>query len=162
MKRIKNERGQTVVEFTLMLPFLLLFLFSIAELGYALYTQVTINNAASEAARFAAVANAYDANCSDGSIQGRARATSGDLIELADCGTDVQVTYQADGAGQIGRGAGVAVQISYEYETITPLPGIANFLSGGAIPTTWTIGACSDSRLEAIPSGSTPVGADCS
>ncbi len=158
MKRVRDDRGQAVVEFTLMLPFLLLMLFAIVELGFALYTQVTINNAASEGARYAAVANNYDAGCAAGSIQSRTLATSNNLLDCA----DVEVRYQADGEGNVGRGAGVAVQITHTHQTITPLPGIFALLSGGVIDAEWTIGACSDSRLEAIPGGATPTGADCS
>jgi Flp pilus assembly protein TadG len=162
MKRAREDRGQSVVEFTLMLPFLLLMLFSLVEMGYALYTQVTINNAASEAARYAAVANSYDAACSDDSIQGRARLASNGLMSVADCAAGVEVRYQQDSMGQVGRGAGVAVQISHQHETITPLPALLNFISGGVIASTWTVGSCSDSRLEAAPGGPTPAGADCS
>jgi len=163
MKRIQDDRGQTVVEFTLMLPFILFGLFAIIEFGYAFYNQITINHAASEASRYAAVANSYDAACSGASIQGRARSTSNGLISAADCADPdvVDVRYQADGTGQVGRGAGVAVEIAYTYDSITPLPALANFLTGGLFPESWPITACSDSRLEAIPTGSTPTGADC-
>src|SRR5690606_36088122 len=117
-----------------------------------------INNSASEAARSGAVLASYDSGCGAGSIQGRVREASSNLV---DC-DEIDVVYQADSSGRIGRGAGVAVRIEHEHQTITPLPALVSAFSWGAIDTTWTIGACSDSRLEGSPSGSTPAGADCS
>ena len=45
------------MEFVLLFPFVLILILTIVEFGFALHSFVTVNNAASEAARFAAVAN---------------------------------------------------------------------------------------------------------
>ncbi|MFA7248870.1 MAG: TadE/TadG family type IV pilus assembly protein [Dehalococcoidia bacterium] len=167
MHRTRNDRGQAIVEFTLMLPFFLLLIFAIAEFGLALYTQITVRNSASEAARYAAVANLPSATagtCAADSIEERAWNTSNQLV---DC-DEITVTYHNPDAtsGLYLRGSGVAVHISHVYNTITPLPAIVSLISGGLFPTTWTLGACSDSRLESVPSNQTLVaaraGADCS
>jgi uncharacterized protein (UPF0333 family) len=50
-----TERGQSVVEFTLVLPVLLLVLFSIIEFGLVMYDKVSVIHDAREAARLAAV-----------------------------------------------------------------------------------------------------------
>lgn len=159
MRRLRSERAQGVVEFTLMLPFVVLILFAIVEMAFALYTQIQVRNAASEAARYAAVAALPDGACAPGSIQDRAIDTSGALVECA----EVQITYQTPINGVYTRGSGVAVNITHDYDVVTPLPGIINFLTGGVFPSSWDIGGCSDARLESRPSTQVGLtaGADC-
>jgi len=148
MRKIRNERGQTVVEFTLMLPFLLFFMFALAEFGYGFYTQIAVRNAAAEAARHAAVGNLPSTTCVAGSIQNRAREASNDVVPCS----AVSVGYHSPENGQYTRGSGVAVRISHTYTAITPLPAIANLISWGVVPATWNLNACADARLESRPS----------
>jgi len=53
--RSKPQKGSTVVEFALILPFLLLILFAIINFGVLLYNQSVITNAAREGARWASL-----------------------------------------------------------------------------------------------------------
>lgn len=56
MKRFcKNEKGQALVEFALVLPFLLVILFGIIDFGWIYYNQLAISNSAREGARYAVV-----------------------------------------------------------------------------------------------------------
>ncbi len=50
-KRNKKRRGIALVEFALVIPFLLTMLIGIAEFGYVVRTNLTISNAAREGAR---------------------------------------------------------------------------------------------------------------
>lgn len=50
----RGERGQSLVEMTLAIPFLLILIWGIVEVGNALLTYVTVSNTAREGARFAA------------------------------------------------------------------------------------------------------------
>jgi len=50
----KNKHGQGIVEFALVLPFLILLLIGIIEIGYAFYSYMVVANANREAVRFAA------------------------------------------------------------------------------------------------------------
>lgn len=52
---IKNEKGQAMVEFSLVLPILLLLLCGICEFGSIFSNQILANNACREAVRYAAV-----------------------------------------------------------------------------------------------------------
>lgn len=163
MHRVHSDRGQSIVEFTLLLPFILLMIFAIAEFGFALYTQVIVRNAASEAARYAAVGSLpsqVPQTCEVGSIEERARSTSTALIAC----DEITITYHQPVSGQYARGSGVAVRLQHQYQTITPLPAIVSLISGGAFPTTWTLGACSDARLEVRPADQSRLtaGNDCS
>ncbi|MEL7655735.1 MAG: TadE family protein [Bacillota bacterium] len=52
---IKNEKGQAMVEFALVLPILVLLLCGICEFGSIFSNQILANNACREVARYAAV-----------------------------------------------------------------------------------------------------------
>ena len=58
--RRRRERGQSLVEFGLILPIFLLIVFGIIDLGRAVYAYHTINNAAREAGRVAVVDQTFD------------------------------------------------------------------------------------------------------
>ena len=55
LRRRDRSRGQAMVEFGLILPIFLLFVFGILDLGRAVYAYHTLNNAAREGARVAVV-----------------------------------------------------------------------------------------------------------
>lgn len=50
-----NERGQDVIEFALVMPFLLMFLFGIAYIGFLFSDYLTLNNLARSSAREASI-----------------------------------------------------------------------------------------------------------
>lgn len=51
MRRREGKRGQSLVEFALVLPLLVLLLYGLAEFGFLLYAHVQVTNAAREGAR---------------------------------------------------------------------------------------------------------------
>ena len=55
LKKIKSENGQSVVEFALVIPLLLIIILGILEFGWILNAQITLTSAARESARAAAV-----------------------------------------------------------------------------------------------------------
>lgn len=56
LESLRNEKGQSLVEFAILLPFLLLLLMGILEFGIMLNSYLTINNSAREGARLGIVA----------------------------------------------------------------------------------------------------------
>ena len=73
--RGKRERGQSLVEFALIIPFFLIVVLAVADFGLGLRAWITVTNSAREGARFAAVTCATDsASVSD--VQTRAVDTS--------------------------------------------------------------------------------------
>jgi Flp pilus assembly protein TadG len=56
LKSLRNEKGQSLVEFAILLPFLLLLIMGILEFGIMLNSYLTINNSAREGARLGIVA----------------------------------------------------------------------------------------------------------
>ncbi len=159
MRGLRSERGTVLIETALLLPFILFLIMMIVEFGFALHTKISVNNAASEAARYASVSNPSDVTCAPGSIEYRAIETGiGSLL----C-SEITVLYQNEGGfPDIERGDGVAVFIQHEYQTITPLGAFLNIVTGGTLPATFTVGACSDARLEQSPSGAVTTGPSCS
>lgn len=145
----RSERGQSVVEFMLVLPFVLLVIMALAEFGAAFYTYITVNNATSEAARWAAIGDEHvpsDA-CAAQSIQWRAQQMSRGLLDC-DADTAFVVAYEDAASGAPGRGTGVTVSVTHTYSGRTPLPGLVNLVSGGLFPESWEMYSCSDARLE--------------
>jgi len=60
-RRILGERGAVAVEFALVVPLLLVFLFSIVSVSRAFQVQATLSGAAREAARAMAIQNSQSA-----------------------------------------------------------------------------------------------------
>lgn len=74
MHRIRsNERGASLVEFALVVPLLALFLFGIVQFGLAYDMKQSINSAAREGARMAAIPDEANVTCS--TISGRVSST---------------------------------------------------------------------------------------
>jgi hypothetical protein len=57
MKR-QYQRGSQILEFALVLPFLLVIIFLVLDIGFLVYNKAVITNASREAARFATVLTA--------------------------------------------------------------------------------------------------------
>ena len=145
MRGRRGEHGQAVVEFTLLFPVVLFLILVISELGFVLYTAITVNSAAREAARFAAVSNLVGDTCQAGTVTAKAVSTSGNRVVCNEV-TVWFVDIQGDGLAR--RGDAVVVTIAHEYSLITPLGALASAFSFGTIPDSFTISACADARLE--------------
>ena len=133
-RRGKREDGQTLVEFTLVLPIFLLVLFAIVDFGMAFHAWITVTNSAREGARIGAV------RATSGEIEQRVRDTATSLDQ-----TDLSVAV-TNAEGQPG--GSVVVDVSYSYSLITPLADLLNLVSGGAIPATLNLSSTADMRLE--------------
>ncbi len=149
--RRKKEQGQALVEFVLLFPLLLLVILFVVEFGFALHAHITVNSAAREAARHAAVArlpSGTPGTCDANSIEERAVDSS---IGLLLC-SEVSVGYlEQNGDLLFSRGDAVVVRLNHTYNAKTPLSQLASAFSFGAIPSTFQITACADARLEGAP-----------
>lgn len=61
-KGIKDEKGQAMVEFALILPIFLLILCGILDMGWLFYNQLNLNNVCREGTRYAVVNTAEGGN----------------------------------------------------------------------------------------------------
>ncbi len=130
-----GEKGQSLVEFAMVLPIFIMLVFAIIDFGAALFNDVTLNNAVREGARRGAV------QASEDDIKARVQDTADPLIE---CSLGEPVVSNAQGE----RGDAVTVEASCEYPFITPLPDLLNLITFGAFPDSISISSSADMRLE--------------
>jgi len=129
-----GQRGQALVEFALVLPLLLIVVFITVDFGVGLTRWIAITNAAREGARLGAVGAA------EGAIRQKTIDTSDGILSAG----DIEVGFSdADGNGGIDPGDSVVVDVSYNYDLITPL---GRFLT--VTFDSLTLSACSDMRVE--------------
>ncbi len=115
MKFIKNEKGQSLVEFALVIPLLMLILMAIIEFGLMFNSYITISNASREGARLASLGG------SDAAVIER--------VELVSHNIDISSITVTIAPGASGRVTGemVTVLVEYDYEMLSPI--ISNILS---------------------------------
>jgi hypothetical protein len=128
MSKIKNQpcKGQTLVEFALLLPVLLLITFVVIDLGRAVYFYSAIHNAAREGARYGIVNkdinNHIDVNGMENTAIDYAIGLGLDLNDVvAELGTPQVVDLFPNPT--------VRVYITYDFTPVTPL--VSSLLPGG-------------------------------
>lgn len=147
-KSKERERGQSLVEFALLVPIFLLLVFAIVDFGMGFHAWITVTNSAREGARLGAVRpplNVLSSPCYGKPslaqcIEDRVRATADtlDQSKLAVTVTNAQ--------GQPG--GSVVVDVDYAYTLITPLAGILQLVSGNTIGPSLNLSSTADMRLE--------------
>ncbi len=134
-RRKHGEKGQALVEFALLVPIFLILMFAIVDFGMGFYSWITVTNGAREGARLGAVLASAD------EITDRVY----DSVVLPDEDTKMTVTVtNAQGAP----GESVVVQVDYDYDFMTPLAGLVQFMTGDTIGPTLTLSSTADMRLE--------------
>jgi Flp pilus assembly protein TadG len=108
---LRNQQGQAVTEFALVLPILALLLFGIIQFGIVFNHYVTITDAVRTGARKAAVGRLVLQGGGDPAGQSEAvvRASASDLNQ-----SDLQVTVNP--LGGWSQGSDVSVSASYPYQ----------------------------------------------
>lgn len=97
---LKNEKGQALVEFALVLPVLLLVLCGIIDFGWIFGNQLLANNVSREAARYTAI-HYYDSSTDDdravaaGIVSQRAPTLSSPVVTLSKCGDEITVNVSS-------------------------------------------------------------------
>jgi hypothetical protein len=115
MKNLRNEKGQSLVEFAILLPLLLLVLMGILEFGLILNSYLTINNSAREGARLGIVAGSnIEINALINSIS--PNLESENIV--------VNITPLE---GSRKSGGTLTVEVIYNYQVIIPI--ISNILN---------------------------------
>lgn len=139
--RFRNERGQAAIEFALVVPLLLAFLFLIAGFARVFNTYNDLNQMAADGARFAAVGNFPGA---------AALAANGDT-PLSAAATISGPTYAAPGSSTFGAactvGGTVKVTATADVKLIPFLPYI-----NSAIPGLSNLSGSAEMRVERCPS----------
>ena len=134
--RRASSRGQSLVELALIAPVFLLLLLTAIDLGRLLYSQITITNAAKEAALVASQGGTYQANaaCSDSNTvmcgalseaQGGFVIVEQTRVTLSPATCVPNATYPAGGPPT------VSVEVSSPFRVVTPI--IGSFLGSNVI-----------------------------
>ena len=93
MKRVHDERGQTMVEFAIVLPILCLLLFGAIQFGILFNSYVTLTDAVRAGARKAAVSRQITGTTPRQACIDQIKASASDL-DLSKLTTDCQSTWQ--------------------------------------------------------------------
>ena len=138
-----SERGQSLVEFAMILPFFLVLLFALVDFGRAFYTWLLVTNAAREGARAAAVQ--MDSAAIDTRIYNSICKSYPTNCMIS----PGKMTITKTGV-QGPRGSTASVDISYAFSYATPLGAIVKKLpgAGSAGLATPVISGYSSMRLE--------------
>jgi Flp pilus assembly protein TadG len=110
VRATRKDRGAAAVEFALVLPVLMLIIFGIVDFGRMLNGKITINEAAREGARAAALVGAAEANARIGAVTA---GMSGVSASVSECPSEPDPDANA------------TVTITYDFEFITPLGVLA-------------------------------------
>jgi Flp pilus assembly protein TadG len=129
---VLGERGAAIVEFALVLPFLMLIVVVIFDFGRALNYWIDTTHLASEGARLAAVDRIPDA---DTSLQAYIRSHA-DTTELRDGGSNsveapLEVCVTPDGDA-VGDPVEVSVSTTYRWIPLIPLDVVETEIRGSA------------------------------
>lgn len=121
------SRGQSLLEFAIVLPVLLLVLLGILDLGRAWMSLVALNDAAGEGAAYAAI---YPSRTEQ--IQARAAGSTTALVTLEPDMVSVSAPDPTPGES-------ITVTIRYPYQLLTPLPNLTDLGLGNTRVITMTV-----------------------
>jgi Flp pilus assembly protein TadG len=131
IRKNAGVKGQDLLEYALLLPFMVLFIMAIFDLGFASLLLSSMNNAAREGARFGSM---QENSCNTTSIANLAKSRLF-AIDPASAALTVTVNSNATGTApdckiNIPGTAKVTVNVNYCYKPITP---VAIFTLNGLI-----------------------------
>lgn len=110
-KKLKNNRGQAIVELAILLPVLLLILMSIFEFGRVFNAYMIISHASREGARVGSV----------GGTDTQIELAISNATPTLDASN--MTIFIVDSGGSRNRGDSITVSINYDVDLITPLIG---------------------------------------
>ncbi|HET7090925.1 MAG TPA: TadE/TadG family type IV pilus assembly protein [Anaerolineae bacterium] len=113
------ERGQSLLEFAIALPVLLILLLGVLDVGRMYFTFLAIQNAAGEGALFAAIKpkciQPSDCPDPDNALYRATHESPAGLIDWQ------RVTIEAELPSPLIEGAPITITLHYEYDILTPL-----------------------------------------
>lgn len=152
LRRRRRSRGQSLVEFAIILPIMFVFLAAVIDLGRVFYATVTLNNAAREGAfQAASDPDSYQAgqpcNTSTNLLVCRVQLESKDSgISIA--AADISMTCSVSGCPEQA-GSMVTVNVSGQFRLVTPLLSV--IFGGQTIP----MNASATAQREYLPAPNT-------
>lgn len=126
----RGQRGQSLVEFALILPVFILLLAGMIDFGMGLYSYMTIQNAAREGARLG-VTDCTATDCAS-AVTSKAQAGAPGLAITVSV-TCAKADGTAEACSSSTSGDSVTVGVSYNYAMIWPLTFGANIPMGTSV-----------------------------
>ena len=111
MRHPRGEKGQSLTEFALVLPVLLIILAGVLDLGRLYYSYIAVTDAAAEGAAYAAL---HPQESRRGEVLRRAQEASHGLVQVDSGMVKVECPTVASGAP-------ITVTVSYSFTVATPL-----------------------------------------
>jgi Flp pilus assembly protein TadG len=151
-RRDHRTSGQTLAEFALVIPIVIVILMGLFDLGRAVFAYTSITNAAREGARLAIV-NQDEAKIEE-RVFGQAAAAEQDPTKLEIFFSDAGSAPDADDCTPLSIGCNATVHYSSDFRAITPI--IGNLIG------TLTLNAESSVPIEYVcPNSQIPSSDDC-
>ena len=164
-KALQREQAQSLVEFALIVPMLLILVFGVIDFGLGLRAYISVASATREGARFATVGNPPGTFSGGGTGEcngttstttvGRVCGTINGLnlvnvqnVKVETCDTASPPVCVAASSANMLSGKSVRVTADYRYHYITPVKALINFISAGALTDYLTISSTTDMRIE--------------
>jgi Flp pilus assembly protein TadG len=126
----KSQRGQNLVEFTLVLMILVMIAIGALDLGRIFHTVITITNSSREGARYLTLHPDDTGTSFTGTKNAAVREAQGSMVNLTPSNVSVTYCRQMDLFEGCDSGFPVRVTVSYNFELISGL------LFSGSVPLT--------------------------
>ena len=141
----RKERAQSLVELAFAMPIFLVLVMGIIDFSWGLQSWISVTNAAREGARYGAV-HCASGDYTDAEVEQKAvdKASGLDTSKLT---ATVDTTDGVSCEATPNSGESLVVDVTYDYELVTPLAGMMSFLGGG-IPTSINLTTSANMRIE--------------
>lgn len=141
MSRItaSQNRGQSLVEFALILPVLVLLLMGVFDFGRAIYAFNAVSNAAREGARTAIVDQSSASGVPVAATEAANQATALGLDPSDTAEVEVQYLMPDLGSSCPSRGIGCVAQVRVQYQFVAITPVIGNIIGPITVSSTTQI-----------------------
>jgi Flp pilus assembly protein TadG len=164
-RALERDEAQSLVEFALIVPMLLMLIFGIIDFGMGLRAYISIAAATREGARYASVGNPAGTFSEGGtgecngatstSAVGKVCETISGLnlanvqnVNVQVCDTASPPVCSAATSSNMLPGRSVRVTADYRYYYFTPVKALVNLVSAGTLSSYLTISATTDMRIE--------------
>lgn len=151
----RRDKGQSLVEFALTLPLLLILVFGIIDFGNGLRAYIALTNGVREGARYGAIGNPLGSPATscvgldNSTVVGRVCTSIGNLNKAAMQSVSASCQLPSGGADpSCAPGNSIVVQAHYRYNFITPLGDLLHVFTGGALEKHLDLSSSANMRLE--------------
>lgn len=157
---LRRDAAQSLVEFALIVPMLLILVFGVIDFGMGLRAYISVAAATREGARYASVGNPPGTftSCNGTTATtavGKVCATISGLnlanvqdVKVETCDTTSPPVCSTATTSNMLPGRSIRVSADYRYRYITPVKALVNFVSAGALTDYLTISSTTDMRIE--------------